>query len=448
MMTKVKVYELNLDGLVGPTHHYAGLAYGNIASMTHAHTLSNPAEAALQGLQKIRLMHELGLKQAILPPQLRPNLKFLHQLGFTGPVATQLAKAKKHHPRALSAAFSASSMWAANAATVAPSTDTNDQKVHFTTANLVNHLHRHQEADASHALFCQIFKNQNYFIHHACLPKTTCYNDEGAANHNRLACTHGAKGLHIFVYGQSSASAPHASSHPPVPLQFPARQTQAASEAVARLHTLEPERTAFIAQNPMAINAGVFHNDVIALANESLFLIHQDAFLDQSNTLEMLKKQADFDLNIIEISRKSLTLEEAIQSYFFNAQLVSLPNTSNMAFIAPIECQTSSRVRALIEQIIADTNNPITTVHYVSLKQSMQNGGGPACLRLRVPLSEKEYHAMHQGVLVTSDLLNTLEALITKHYRSKLSLDDLTDPMLVDEAFAVHDAITQALRLI
>ncbi|MDX2347040.1 MAG: N-succinylarginine dihydrolase, partial [Legionella sp.] len=32
------VYELNLDGLVGPTHHYAGLAYGNTASLAHANT--------------------------------------------------------------------------------------------------------------------------------------------------------------------------------------------------------------------------------------------------------------------------------------------------------------------------------------------------------------------------------------------------------------------------
>ena len=26
-------YEVNFDGLVGPTHNYAGLSYGNVASL-------------------------------------------------------------------------------------------------------------------------------------------------------------------------------------------------------------------------------------------------------------------------------------------------------------------------------------------------------------------------------------------------------------------------------
>lgn len=435
------VYELNLDGLVGPTHHYAGLAYGNTASMSHAKTCSNPALAAQQGLQKMRLLHQLGVKQAILPPQLRPNLHLLHSLGFTGSIRNQLNQAKKENPRALSAAFSASSMWAANAATVTPSADTLDKRVHFTAANLVHHLHRHQEANTSKVQLEMLFADNQHFVHHDILPKTPDYNDEGAANHNRFASHHASPGLHLFVYDRKAFQQHETPTH------FPARQTKEASEAIAKQHTLNANQVFFAAQNPKAIDAGVFHNDVIALANESVFLIHQDAFLNQQYVLEHLQQQTDFELNCIEINREQLSLKEAIQSYLFNSQLITLPHTSDMALIAPQECHDSIRVREIIDHIISDTTNPIQTVHYVALKQSMQNGGGPACLRLRIPLNEAELNAMHQGILITDDLLDALEIHISKHYRTELSLDDLADPILVDEAVTAHEALLQIIKL-
>ncbi|MDF1678658.1 MAG: N-succinylarginine dihydrolase [Legionellaceae bacterium] len=435
------VYELNLDGLVGPTHHYAGLAFGNKASMRHADTQSNPRDAALQGLKKMRLLHELGLKQAVLPPQLRPNLQFLHTLGFTGSVSYQLEQAKKHHPRALSAAFSASSMWCANAATVTPSSDTTDKRVHFTAANLVHHLHRHQEADTNKVMLETIFSNNAHFVHHDVLPKTPDYNDEGAANHNRFAKTHVSSGIHLFVYGReaSKIDAP--------PTHFPARHTKEASEAIATKHTLAPEQTLFAAQHPNAIDAGVFHNDVISLANESVFLVHEDAFLNQKVLLEQLQQRADFDISLIEIQRETLSLEAAVESYLFNAQLVTLPSNAGMALIAPTECHSNLAVRRVVDNIIADKKNPICAVHYVSLKQSMQNGGGPACLRLRIPLTQTELSAMHQGILITDDLLNALEAHIHTYYRTELSFQDLTDPALVDETMSAHEALLKLLKL-
>jgi succinylarginine dihydrolase len=65
-------FEVNFDGLVGPTHNYAGLAPGNLHSINNKSKPSNPCEAALQGLDKMKLMHDLGYKQAIIPPQERP----------------------------------------------------------------------------------------------------------------------------------------------------------------------------------------------------------------------------------------------------------------------------------------------------------------------------------------------------------------------------------------
>ena len=46
--------------------------------------------------------------------------------------------------------------------------------------------------------------------------------------------------------------------------RFPARQTREAFAAIARRHGLAPARTVFAQQNPVAIDAGVFHNDVIS----------------------------------------------------------------------------------------------------------------------------------------------------------------------------------------
>lgn len=424
------VHELNLDGLVGPTHHFAGLSPGNIASTTYARTISNPAQAAHQGIQKMRILHRLGVKQAVLPPHPRPNTLFLDALG--------LSNIQTNNLTLLSAAFSASSMWTANAATVTPSTDTADGRVHITAANLAAHLHRHQEADFSHKLLKQIFPDTKHFVHHPVLPKTPALNDEGAANHNRFAAEHSASGLHLFVYDRKAAE--------PSPAHFPARQTREASEAIARSHTIDPRRVLFAAQSPKAIDAGVFHNDVIALANASVFLLHQDAFINQAALLKQLKKLSDFPLQIIEISRDILSLENAVQSYVFNSQLVTLPNSQNMAFIAPNECQNIPCVKALIESLIMQ-DNPIAEVHYVDLKQSMHNGGGPACLRLRMQLNDAELQSMHPGILVTDALLDTLDAWVTQHYRTELCIDDLRDPKLTEEALIALNELSLILDL-
>lgn len=428
----MSVHELNLDGLVGPTHHYAGLAPGNLASTKHAKTSSNPAEAALQGIKKMRILHDLGVKQAVLPPHPRPNLAFLNALGLSH------THAQKNNPTLFSAAFSASSMWAANAATVTPSTDTQDGRVHITAANLVTHLHRHQEADFSHQLFQRIFPDTHYFAHHPVLPKTPVLNDEGAANHNRFSAEHGTPGFHLFVFDREAEH--------PTPTHFPARQTREASEAIARQHGIAPECVLFAAQNPKAIDAGVFHNDVIALANESVFLLHQDAFLNQTALLEELQHQTDFPIQLIEITREMLSLEDAVQSYLFNSQLVTLPNSANMALIAPDACQKMPAVKALIEHLLTE-NNPISEVHYVALTQSMHNGGGPACLRLRIPLNNHELKSMHPGILVNHNLLDTLEAWVNTHYRTELCLNDLLDPNLTKESFIALKELETILHL-
>ena len=439
----MSVYELNMDGLVGPSHHYAGLSAGNIASTQNALTLANPAQAALQGLNKMRLLYRAGLKQALLPPHQRPNLELLHQLGFHGTPAQQVRKAKKTNPILLSACYSASSMWTANAATVSASIDSQDKRVHFTAANLVSNLHRHQEADFSRVLLQRVFANERYFQHHSVLPKTIITGDEGAANHSRLCQSHNHPGINLFAYGKQALPSTNIN---PIPIRFPARQTLEASQAIARSHQLNPNHVVFACQNPMAIDQGVFHNDVIAVANEHLLLIHQDAFLHQQAVLDELSAKASFPIQIIEISRNDISIADAVSSYLFNSQLVTMPDQT-MALFAPAECEQHQSIKHILDGLLASDTNPIKQIHYLDLKQSMRNGGGPACLRLRVPLNEQEFSNMHQGVLVDDDVLDKLETWVLKHYRTQLCADDLDDPALIDECLTALDALTALLKL-
>ncbi|KTD17016.1 N-succinylarginine dihydrolase [Legionella jordanis] len=435
-------FELNLDGLVGPTHNYAGLSPGNVASIMNALSLSDPKSAALQGLAKMRLLHNLGLKQGVLPPHQRPNLHLLHQMGFHGSPSQQIEKALRTAPELLSACYSASSMWAANAATVSASVDSADGKLHFTAANLISNLHRHQEADFSHDLLKQIFADPMHFEHHPVLPKTAITSDEGAANHNRICRSHGTPGITLLVYGKRGFR-----DQLKGPNNYPARQTLEASQAIARAHQLIPEQVIFARQNPKAIDEGVFHNDVIAVANETVLLIHEEAWCEQKHILAELKAKLEFPLNLLEIRSQELSVAEAVNTYLFNSQLVSLPNSRGMVLIAPAECEQNPRTKFIIESLIADQSNPINQVYYLELKQSMQNGGGPACLRLRVPIQELELTRMHQGILIDDALLNQLEHWINRHYRSELQLKDLSDPLFIDECLTALDELSTLLNL-
>ena len=435
----MKFFELNLDGLVGPTHHYAGLAAGNLASINHALNPSNPQKAALQGLAKMRLLHQLGLKQAILPPHQRPNLQLLYQLGFSGSAAKQIENAYREAPELLNASYSSAFMWAANAATVSASFDTADKRVHFTAANLVSNLHRHQEGDFAKFLFKRLFANEQHFVHHPLLPKNWITADEGAANHSRLSDSDSERAVNLFVYGRQGLKTQST--------KFPARQSLEASQAIARSHQLNPEKVVFACQNPKVIDAGVFHNDVIAVANQSLLMIHEEAFVQQKEVLAELQNKAEFPLQLIEVSARRISVADAVSSYLFNSQLVNLPNQSAMALIAPGECKENPLIKAFIDELLVLENNPLTAVHYLDLKQSMQNGGGPACLRLRIPLTSEELQAMHQGILINDNLLDNLESWVSRHYRDKLNTKDLADPLLVNECFKALDELSQILDL-
>jgi succinylarginine dihydrolase len=435
--------EFNFDGLVGPSHNYAGLSFGNVASFSNVKSASNPKQAALQGLAKMRALAQRGFAQALLPPQARPNFRLLRRVGFTGTDAQVLEKAYREAPVILACAYSASPMWTANAATVSPSADTADGRVHFTPANLNNKLHRADEHPQSERSLRAIFSNDKYFTVHPALPGTPAFGDEGAANHTRLCATHGSKGVELFVYGRVEFD-PSA----PAPKKYPARQTYEASAAIARLHELDPMRTVFAAQNPDVIDEGVFHNDVIAVGAGNVLFYHERAFANEAVALADLRRAlalVNAELQPVRVANADVSVADAVASYLFNSQLL-LKDTGKMALVVPQECHENAAVAKYLDGMVG-TGGPIDELLHFDLRQSMRNGGGPACLRLRVALTAEEAQAMHQGVVMTETLYATVVAWVGKHYRDHLEPKDLADPQLALECQVALEELSRILGL-
>lgn len=439
----MKSFEVNFDGLVGPTHNYGGLSFGNVASQSNSQQASNPREAARQGLAKMKALTDMGFQQGVLAPQERPDVAALRRLGFAGTDAQVIERAASEAMPLLVASCSASSMWVANAATVSPSADTADGRVHFTAANLNCKYHRSIEHPTTSRVLGAMFANPQHFAHHAALPAVAQFGDEGAANHTRFCRAYGEAGVEFFVFGRSAFDASY-----PAPQKYPARQTLEASQAVVRLHGLSADGVVYAQQNPAVIDQGVFHNDVIAVGNGEVLFYHEDAFLDTDAMLAELQTKLarrGGNFKAICVPRAQVTVEDAVRSYLFNSQLLSRDDGS-MLLIVPEECRNNERVWAYLSALTSQ-GGPVAQVKVFDLKQSMQNGGGPACLRLRVALNETELAAVNPGVIMTAPLYDTLTQWVDKHYRDRLAERDLADPQLLLECRTALDELTQILKL-
>lgn len=435
---RLKAVEWQVDGLVGPTHNYAGLSFGNVASDIHKFSVSNPREAALQGIAKMRFVGGITKAQSFFVPHYRPIISELKRLGFGGSTAFMLEEAARVAPELLASVFSSSAMWAANAATVAPSADTADGKVHFTPANLVSKFHRMVESPFATRLLKRMFADERFFMVHEPLPATPRFADEGAANHMRVVPHHGESGLHVFVYGTHEGAVR-------TPRHFPARQHEEACRAIARLHGLDPLHCMFVQQAPEAIDAGVFHHDVIGLNSLYFMAHHQSALVDGPAVIEALRQKAgDNAFYFTEVLESELSLAAAVKSYFFNSQLIS--TDEGISIIAPMECKENEQSARLFARWVEE-DGPVAAVHYLDVRESMKNGGGPACLRLRVVLTEQESAAMHQGVVLTPEKADMLEAWVRRYYRDRLSIDDLRDVRLIAEVEEALDALSQLVAM-
>ena len=429
--------EVNFDGLPGPTHNYSGLASGNLASAQNAQLVANPRAAALQGIAKMRALGERGFAQAVLPPHERPHLPSLRALGFAGSDHDVIAKAAREAPQLLAACSSASAMWTANAATVSPSADTADARVHFTPANLATHFHRSLEAPVTTRLLRAIFADERYFTVHDPLPSSPQFGDEGAANHTRFGDERA--GAELFVYGRRAFGEVDVQ-----PARYPARQTLEAQQAVARRHQLAESRTIFAQQNPAAIDLGVFHNDVIAVGAGNVLLCHAQAYVEQPRVLAELRGRIDGFTPIV-VDDDDVSVPEAVATYLFNSQLLARPD-GRLLLVAPAECLDNPRTAAFLERLIA-RNGPVAEVLALDLRQSMRNGGGPACLRLRVALTNAERASIVARVFADAALCDALEQWVARHYRDRLAPRDLADPALLDESRRALDEISTLLAI-
>lgn len=406
--------EINFDGIIGPTHNYAGLSLGNLAATANAGATSHPRAAALQGIAKMRANLRLGLMQGVLFPHRRPDTAWLAALAATPATAGAL----------WAAASSASAMWAANAATISPAPDTADGRCHLTVANLVTMAHRGHEWPGTLAQLQLAFAHPSFAVHG---PVPAPFGDEGAANHMRLCAAHGGPGVEVFVYGQSGGA-------------FPARQHREASAAIARRHDVD---ALFVEQSPAAIAAGAFHNDVVAVANEHVLFAHEQAFADKQPFFEALRMRLP-TVEIIEVPAATVSLADAVSSYLFNAQLVSLPGERAMALILPSEARADTRVWSWLEALVAG-NGPIRHLIPVDVRESMANGGGPACLRLRVVCDPA---TVDPRFMVDEARLDTIATIVEAHWPEQVTAGDHATLGAWPAAAAARAALLKALDLV
>ncbi|WJT01063.1 N-succinylarginine dihydrolase [Novosphingobium humi] len=420
--------EVNFDGLVGPSHNYAGLSLGNIASATHAGAASSPREAALQGLAKMRRMMALGFVQGLLLPHDRPDAGWLRQLGFAGDDMAVCRAAWKAQPALLRNAFSASPMWTANAATVSPDPDTADGLTHISIANLSSMPHRSIEAAQTGRQLRLLFAGLSDVALHDPLP--ACFGDEGAANHMRLCPRHDEAGVEIFVHGAGPVNG------------FPARQHAAASQALVRRHRLDPDRAVLARQSDAAIAAGAFHNDVVAVANETVLLTHEQAFAEREALYAQIRERLP-EAEIIEVPADRVSLDDAIRSYLFNSQLVTMHDGS-MMLLLPEEAREVAGVARWLENML-EANGPIRRAEFMPLRESMRNGGGPACLRLRIVLTQAQLAALDQRFLLDPAKCDALAALIAHHWPERIAPEDIGHPDLWRQCQSARAALLDLL---
>ena len=441
--------EISFDGIIGPTHLYSGLAIGDLNSQSNAHKIANPKAAALEGLNKMALIKQLTGYQGLFIPPYRPHWPLLHNMGFKGSRSKILKQSYKKAPQLLASAFSASSMWVANMATVSPSSDTLDNKVHFTPANLCYHLHRSIETSFNSELLKLWFNDEKYFSHHPPCPFTLMTSDEGAANHSRIQIqdekSNDLPAINLFVYGRYGNETTINSYNKYLP-----RQTRLSQEIICRNHMLDDKQCLFIMQNHKAVDAGVFHNDVAAVGHQNTFIYHEKAFKDDKNYFDShpLLEKYNQSFTPIKITNEQLSLEEALSCYLFNSQIITLKNNqAGMAIIMPQEVNNIPAAKKLIKNIIDNPVNPITEYHFVNVTESLKNGGGPACLRLRIPLTNNEQQAVHPSAWLNDNNEPAIRQWIEKHYRDKLTLEDCQDPAFCVEIETALDELCQILNL-
>ena len=142
-------------------------------------------------------------------------------------------------------------------------------------------------------------------------------------------------------------------------------------------------------------------------------------------------------------SQAAISLADAIRSYLFNAQLVTLPS-GEMALILPAEARDTPSVWNWLERHVAG-NGPIRRLAIVDVRQSMANGGGPACLRLRVVADPSH---VDPRFLVDSAKLDRIAAVIETHWPERIAQDQIGDSALIARIEQARHALLEMLDIV
>jgi succinylarginine dihydrolase len=164
-----------------------------------------------------------------------------------------------------------------------------------------------------------------------------------------------------------------------------------------------------------------------------------------SECIDRLRRALGGELWVRVAQSSELPVGRAVRAYPFNSQVLALPDGS-MTILAPEDSREDPPSRAFLESLVGG-GGPVRALVYADVRQSMQNGGGPACLRLRVPLTAREAARLGGRVVLDDPLYDALCSWVDRHYRDRLSPEDLADPSLAREAFGALDELTQILAL-
>jgi succinylarginine dihydrolase len=184
----------------------------------------------------------------------------------------------------------------------------------------------------------------------------------------------------------------------------------------------------------------------VSLANEEVFIFHQEAFADRvelERVLHHLKEHVQ-GFHSIEILSEDISLNDLVSSYLLNSQLITVDN-NEMMMLLPEEVQNHANCMRWLEEI--KSSSPIKHIEFVDIRQSMMNGGGPACLRFKAVVNNDEFDQLNEKFLLSPKKLMDLRALVSKHYRDKLNPEDLLDIKLMHESYTFLDELTQLLGL-
>src|SRR5262249_54124149 len=157
-----------------------------------------------------------------------------------------------------------------------------------------------------------------------------------------------------------------------------------------------------------------------------------------------LRAVAGSGLRLVVASNEELPVPDAVGAYPFNSQVLT-GRDGRKLIVAPEESRESPTARRFLERVVAEGH--VAGGHYLDVRQSMNNGGGPACLRQRIVLTDDERAAIRANVFLTDTLADALEAWIERHYRDRLAPADLADPSLWRQGLTALDELTQLLRL-